>query len=242
MGFYRINLFKVVFYFIIMEANGTKLDLNYSIVSGPYGNVWIKTKIDGKPEKLPFESMYLKENPKEVLSFLAKEYLVTKYLDIDPTSKHSPRFGDISEGQTFDYKGHLILSNGFSIQHSKLEGVTINNEFHKNVNISFLPKRTIEKKEENIKNLIKTYIVRTNTFPEHFYNNLRTGCHEVTTKTTTTNYFQERKKKKDELKEKQLSQILEYAQIILNKPEFSINNLEEMASETSTLFQIKKYD
>lgn len=215
-----------------MEANGTKLDLNYSIVSGPFGKVWIKTKINGKEEKLPFESMYLKENPKEVLSFLfSKEYLITKYLDIDPTSKHSPEFGDISEAQTFDYKGHLILSNGFSIQHSGLEGVKINNSVYTNVNFSFFPKKVINDKQENIKNLIKTYLVITNTLPEHFYNNLRTGCHEVTTKTTTTNYFQDRKNKKDSEKEKKLSQVLEYAQIVLDNPNFSIKNLEEIVSE-----------
>ncbi len=212
-------------------GTGTKLSLIYSVVSGPYGNGWIKTKIDGKPEKLPFESMYLKENPKEVLSFLAKEYLVTKYLDIDPTSKHSPRFGDISEGQSFHYKDHLILNNGLSIQNSGLEGVTINNSIYNNINLSFLPKYEIKNPKENIRNLIKTYLVITNTFPQDFFTNRRTGITEYSEKTTTKNYFQDRKNKKDSEKERQLSQVLEYAQIILDEPNFSIKALEEMVSE-----------
>lgn len=214
-----------------MATNGTRLSLKYEIISGPFGNGWIKTDINSKPEKLPFESMYLKESPKEVLSFLAKEYLITKYLDIDPTRKHSPRFGDISEGQSFHYKDHLIQNNGFSIQHSGLEGVTINNSVYNNINFSFIPKKVINDKQENIKNLIKTYLVITNTFPQDFFTNRRTGITEYGEKTTTKNYFEERKKSKDSEKERQLSQVLEYAQIILDNPNFSINDLEEMVSK-----------
>ena len=213
---------------------GTKLSLNYRIISGPLGNVGIRTRIDDlKGEKLPFELMYFKETPKEILKFLAKEYLVTEYLDINPTKSHSPRFGDMSQISTFYYKKHLISNNGFSIQNSNLEGVTINNKFHKKVDLSFLPKEKQEEDEKRIISLIKTYLIRTDTFPEHFYLNRRTGMSECTEKTTTTNYLEKRKIEKDELKEKQLEQIIDYAQIILDKPNFSLKDLEKLIQNKS---------
>ena len=52
---------------------GTKLSLNYSILSGPYGNAWIKKKINSKPEKLPFESIYLKRISKRSFKKFSKK-------------------------------------------------------------------------------------------------------------------------------------------------------------------------
>lgn len=234
MDFYHTNLFNLVFYFIVMETNGTKLSLKYSIISGPYGNGWIKTKIDGKPERLPFESMYFKESPKEVLSFLINDYLITKYLDINPTHKHSPRFGDISEDQLFYFKDHLISNSGLSIQNSGLEGVTINNSIYNEINLSFLPKYAIENKKENIKNLIETYLIRTNIISIQIIPKDRTSDNFYEEE-STSNYFQDRKKQKDELKERQLEQIIEYAQVVLDKSNLSIKNLEKMVSEKAVI-------
>ncbi len=215
----------------------TKLTLKYQIISGPYGNVFIQTKIDGEPEELPFKSIYLKESPKEVLKHLIGNYLITEYLDINPALAHSPGFGDISEASPFTYKEHLIQNNGFSIQHSRLVGVTINNSVYNDINLSFLPKRKLENKEQRIKELIEAYLVVTNTKYGPIIGGLRfegddgIGPRPSYEEQVTKDYFKERKKSKDAKKEKQLSQILEYAQVILNKPKFSIKNLEEMVYE-----------
>lgn len=201
-----------------MRTNGTKLTLEYDIISGPYGNVNIQTKIDGKPEKLPFESIYLKESPFEVLKNLGINYEVNEYKNLE-----------ISSISRFEFKKHNILY-GLSIKESNLEGATIHNKI-KDVNLSFLPKLKLHKEEseERVKGLIGKYIVITHTeYGPIFQTNMGLESSDIE---VTENYFQDRENKKEELKEKQLSQILEYAQAILDKPKFSIKNLEEMVSE-----------
>ena len=49
----------------------------------------------------------------------------------------------------------------------------------------------------------------------------------------TKNYFEERKIKKDELKERQLEQIIDYVQIILDNPKFSLKDLEKLSYNES---------
>lgn len=207
----------------------TKLSLKYQIISGPYGNVFIQTKIDGEPEELPFKSIYLKESPKEVLKNLGRNYNVAEYKDIE-----------LNEASSFNYKKHYI-HYGLSIKESNLEGVIIKNKI-KNVKLSFLPKLSLSKEElqGKVKSLIGRYIVTTHTEYGPIMGGFRfdgddgRGPRPSYEEQVTNNYFQDRKNNKDELKEKQLSQILEYAQVILNKPDFSIKNLEEMVSEKAT--------
>ncbi len=198
---------------------GTNLTLNYSIISGSFGNISIRTKINGKPEKLPFESMYFKETPKEVLKNLVGDYNVKNYLDLETNSL-----------SRFEFKKHTLFY-GLSIKEANLEGVIINNEI-KNINLSFISKSK-KNKEDNkgsVKGLIRKYLVTTHTEYGPIYLAKGKGP-QSDNHYKIENYFEKRKKSKNPEQEKQLSQILEYAQVILDKPNFSINNLEEMVSE-----------
>ena len=208
---------------------GTKLSLDYDIISGPWGNTCIQTKIGGKPEKLPFEYEYFKESSVEVLSVLGKNYNVSKYKDIE-----------INENSTFEFKKHL-LNYGFSVREANLPGITIHNSIYKYVNLSFLPKPALTKNdlEGKVKGLIRKYIVTT--YIKHgpimggfrFNGDDGKGPRSSSEETITKNYFEERKNKKDELKERQLEQIIEYAQAILNNSKFSLKDLEKMVSNES---------
>jgi len=208
---------------------GTKLSLDYDIISGPWGNTCIQTKIGGKPEKLPFEYEYFKESSVEVLSVLGKNYNVSKYKDIE-----------INENSTFEFKKHL-LNYGFSVREANLPGITIHNSIYKYVNLSFLPKPALTKNdlEGKVKGLIRKYIVTT--YIKHgpimggfrFNGDDGIGPRLSSEETITKNYFEERKNKKDELKERQLEQIIEYAQAILNNSKFSLKDLEKMVSNES---------
>lgn len=196
----------------------TKLTLNYQIISGPYGNGWIKTKIDAKPEKLPFELMYLKENPKEVLKELVKKYIISEYKDLEMSKS------------LFKYKKHL-LSYGLSIKEANLEGVTINNSVYKTANLSFLPKLNLtkEKLQGKVRDLILEHAITTYIeYGPIFQTPIGPKSHNIQ---VTENYFKNRKDKKNPEKEKQLKQILEYAQVVLYRPNFSIKDLEKMVDE-----------
>ena len=208
---------------------GTKLSLGYDIISGPWGNTEIKTKINGKPEKLPFEYGYFKESSMEVLSVLGKNYNVSKYKDIET-----------NENSTFEFKKHL-LNYGFSVREANLPGITIHNSIYKYVNLSFLQKPALTKNdlEGKVKGLIRKYIVTT--YIKHgpimggfrFNGDDGIGPRSSSEETITKNYFEERKNKKDELKERQLEQIIDYVQIILDNPKFSLKDLEKLSYNES---------
>ena len=216
----------------------TKLTLDWDVLSGPFGNGLksIRTKIDGKPEKLPFEQIYLKESPFEVLKFLARDYNVNTYLDIQTNIISS-----------FDFKKHSI-GYGFSIQESKLSGVKINNKIKKDLDFSFIPAKKDSEKDyqELIKNLIREYIVVKHTMKGPIYGGIKFGeiggrGPQSDTWEETKNYFKDRKnpKKINPEKEKQLFQIIEYAQVILNNPKFSLSNLEKLVGTKKIKRRVK---
>lgn len=196
----------------------TLLNLKYDIVRGPFGNTFIKTKIDGKPEKLPFESIYLREAPKEVLKFLSGKYNIRQYRNLE--------FNELSH---FNYKKHSIFY-GFSIQEANLEGVIIKNKI-KNAALSFLPKLNLtkEKFQGKVGYLISEYAITNYTEYGPIFQTPR-GPKSRSIK-VTKNYFQDRKTKINPEKEEHLSQILEYAQVVLDKPNFSMKDLEKMVEK-----------
>ena len=177
--------------------------------------------------KLPFDSIYLKETPFEVLKFLVKDYQIKRYLDITTNE------------QSFFKVGGTKGFYGFSIENGDLKGVEIYNSVNKELDLSFLSKLNLnaEQGKRKIENLIRKYLITTHTK----YGPITGGLipsgqiggkcpHPSSEEKITYNYFEERKKSENPEKEKELFQILQYAKGMLNKPNFSIKNLEELVS------------
>lgn len=204
----------------------TKLTLDYDLISGPWGNANIRTKIDGPEESLPFDYIYLEETPLEVLKFLVRDYNVNKFLDI--------RTNNVTN---FDFKDHSLYY-GLSIEEVSLKGATIDGKLDKDIDLSFLSKKDFGKNhyEGLVKSLISKYIIKTHTEYGPIVGGLRfkgddgRGPRPSYEKEVIENYFEDRRKSKNLEKEKKLLQIIEYSQAVLNKPEFSIKDLEKLAS------------
>ena len=196
----------------------TKLSLDYQLMSGPlYKNSF----------KFPFDSIYLKETPFEVLKFLVKNYQIKKYLDINTNE------------QSFFNLGGIKGLYGFSIENGDLKGVEIYNSVNKELDLSFLSKLNLneEQGKRKIEDLIRKYLITTHTKYGPITGGLipsgqigGKGPHPSSEEKITYNYFEERKKSENPEKEKELFQILQYAKGILNKSNFSIKNLEKMVS------------
>src|SRR3989344_4667195 len=154
---------------------------------------------------LPFNFDYLKESPFEILKNLAINYNINEYLGI--------KTGYFTPFRLNDSTNHPI-EYGFSIEESKEKETISVEELLKN-KLSFfhsIPNESKEYQKLRIKSLIKTYLVQE----------VKNGKIEI------HNYFEERKISKIPEKEEKISQIIEYAQATLNKPEFSLSNLEEL--------------